>query len=292
MNMIRGKYPPFLGSETGNGPAESSMFHVIPVPLERSVSYGAGAKNGPSAILAASQQLEVYDGRSVPAEKGIHTKAPVRCGGSILEILARITESVADSIRSRAIPVVLGGEHTVTCGVFPAFASVCRDFGVVQFDAHADLRDSYEGDPYSHASAMKRVVDAGIPLFQIGIRSLSPPEADYRLKRRIPSLDAELLARRGIPSKILPKSFPENVYITFDIDVFNPALVPSTGTPEPGGIDWYAAMELLEKICVERNIVGFDVVELAPINKFHAPDFTAARLVYNLMGFITRKLRP
>ena len=116
MNMLRGKYPPFLGSETGNGPAESSMFHVIPVPLERSVSYGAGAKNGPSAILAASQQLEVYDGRSVPAEKGIHTKAPVRCGGSILEILARITESVADSIRSRAIPVVLGGERSGRSG--------------------------------------------------------------------------------------------------------------------------------------------------------------------------------
>ena len=282
MNLFREKYPPFLGSETGNASPGRALFHIIPVPFEKSVSYGKGTRKGPSAILRASQQLELFDGHSVPAEKGIHTTAPVRCSGPAARVLDRITAACSAALAHGAIPVILGGEHSVTCGAMPAFIRREKKFGVVQFDAHADLRDSYEGDRYSHASAMKRVVDLGIPLFQIGIRSLSPPEQEFRKSLPVPGIDAEDLFKNGLPRKVLPDDFPEDIYLTIDIDALSPSLVPATGTPEPGGLDWYTAMALLDKI-------GFDLVELAPLKNHHASDFTAARLIYNTMGMISRK---
>jgi len=289
MNLFREKYPPFLGSETGNVPPGKALFHVIPVPFEKSVSYGTGTRRGPSAILRASQQLELFDGHSVPAENGIHTTGPVRCSGPSAGVLDRITRACSAALAHSAIPVILGGEHSVTCGVMPAFTGRGIQFGVVQFDAHADLRDSYEGDRYSHASAMKRVVDLGIPLFQIGIRSLSPGEQEFRKSLPVPGIDAEDLFKNGLPAKVLPDDFPGDIYVTFDIDALSPSLVPATGTPEPGGLDWYTAMALVERICAEREIIGFDLVELAPQKNHHASDFTAARLIYNTMGMISRK---
>jgi agmatinase len=292
MNWFSKKFPAFLGSERENTPADRAFFHVIPAPLEQSVSYGRGTKHGPSAILTASQQLELFDGHSVPADRGIHTARPVNCRGSVAAVLARIERACAAALERAAVPVVLGGEHTVTCGVAPALQSHCGGIGIVQFDAHADLRDSYEGDPYSHATVMKRLLDRDIPIFQLGVRSMSPGEHELRQHRGIGHYDADMLASQGLPRNVLPADFPEKVYITFDIDAFSPALVPATGTPEPGGLEWYAAMGLLEKICREKTIVGFDVVELAPRPGLHAADFTAARLVYNIMGMITRKRFP
>lgn len=289
MSIFKPKYPVFLESEIGRMDAEESLFHVIPVPLERTVSYGAGTAAGPAAILKASRALELYDGYSVPAQYGIHTTREVSCRGSIQKILQDIKTAVTRTVTSGSIPVLLGGEHALTSSAVSALKGTDNSFGIVQFDAHADLRDSYENDPYSHASVMKRIYDMNVPIFQIGIRSMSPEEVTFRDASGIGHLDDIELARNKIPESILPKNFPKSLYITFDIDAFSPALIPATGTPEPGGLDWHAALLILENIISGRRILGFDVVELAPVKGLPAPDFTTARLVYNIMGMITRK---
>ena len=288
MSFFRKRYPAFLGSETGNTKPEESMFHVIPVPCEKTVSYGRGTSGGPSAILDASWQLELFDGESVPAESGIHTWPAVSCRGRYEQILDRI-ESAAEKVLSlEKIPVILGGEHTVTLGAVRAMKKHGMDIGIIQFDAHADLRSTFEGSPLSHACVMRRVAELGVPVIQIGVRSLSPDDIEFRREKSIIHFDAAYVARHGLPADFIPASFPPKVYVTIDIDGLDPSIVPATGTPEPGGLGWYDVMDALETIAGQRRIAGFDLVELAPIKNLHASDFTAARLVYNTMGFISR----
>jgi agmatinase len=285
LQPARRGFPPFLASEVPNLPAAECRFHVIPVPFERSVSYGRGTAEGPAAILRASYQLEAFDGHGCPCEQGIWTTAPVECGGTVTAALARVEAAVGAALGLGATPVVLGGEHTVTLGAVRACASSHRRLGVIQFDAHADLRDSYEGTPYSHACVMRRVSEIGVPFLQIGVRALSPAEAEFRKSAGIPHFDAEGLAiARTPPARLLPRSFPRDVYVTFDVDALDPGIMPATGTPEPGGLQWWQTMALLRRVTEGRRIVGFDVVELAPVRGLHGPDFTAARLAYNLMG--------
>ncbi|BBD09206.1 agmatinase [Desulfovibrio ferrophilus] len=279
----------FMEDEIGNMPATESLFHVIPVPWEASVSYGGGTAQGPEEILKASDQLEVWDGQSIPAEKGIHTLAALDCSGDPEEVLTRIEQATATSLKAGAVPVLLGGEHTVTLGALRAVAATGKKVGVIQFDAHADLRDTYEGSPYSHACVMHRALDIELPLFQIGIRSLSPAEVKLRQELTIPGIDGPDLPLSPPKSPLLPEDFPEAVYVTFDVDGLDPSLMPATGTPEPGGLFWHQAMWLLDAIATERTIIGFDVVELAPIPDMHAPQFICARLAYNLMGMIARQ---
>lgn len=276
----------FHGADVPPSTPEQALFHVIPVPFEHSVSYGTGTAAGPGALLEASSQLELFDGRSIPAEHGIYTAPPVDCSGHCDDVLHRIEQQVKKTLRLNRIPVVLGGEHTVTCGVIPALQEKYPDFGVIQFDAHADLRDSYEGSAYSHACVMRRICEAGIPIYQLGTRSYSHEEHLYRLQHKIPYRNAEDIWRRG-PDLQLPPDFPENVYITFDIDGLDSAIMPATGTPVPGGLNWYQAMWLIEAIMQERICIGFDVVELAPIASLHGPSFAAAQLTYNLMGYLS-----
>lgn len=284
------RYPSFLGSETGITKPEDSRFHVIPVPCEKTVSYGGGTANGPRAILSASWQLELFDGESVPAVAGIFTRRPVPCTGRYERILDRI-ESAADDVLSLGkIPVVLGGEHTVTLGAVRAMKKRGMDIGVIQFDAHADLRPSFEGSAFSHACVMRRIVELGIPVIQIGVRSLSPAETEFRREMSIIHYDASYVAHHGLPADFIPESFPANVYVTIDIDCLDPSIVPATGTPEPGGLGWYDLMDALRTIAAQRSISAFDLVELAPVPGLHASDFTAARLVYNMMGIINRSL--
>lgn len=160
---------------------------------------------------------------------------------------------------------------------------------MIQFDAHADLRDTYEGDKMSHACVMRRAVEMGLPLLQIGVRALSVEEVELRRELKIPHHDGERLGRNGLPAQLIPDGFPEKVYITFDVDGLDPSIMPATGTPVPGGLTWWQAMECLEQITADCEVIGFDVVELAPIANLHAADFTAAGLVYNLMGMIARR---
>lgn len=280
---------PFLASEIPELPGERCHFHVIPVPYEASVSYGSGTARGPEALLEASVQLEAWDGHGTPCAEGIWTRPAVDCRGAPEQVLARIERATSESLAQGAVPVLLGGEHTVTLGGVRAARAACGEaLGVIQFDAHADLRDAYEGSQYSHACVMRRIVDLGVPLAQFGVRALSLEEVELREARRIPHWDAETLAAQHQLLPELPPDFPARVYLTFDIDALDPGLMPATGTPEPGGLGWWQTMALLRALLAGRELVGFDVVELAPIPGNHAASFTAARLVYNLMGLQVR----
>jgi agmatinase len=278
----------FLDSEIEQPRPEQALFHIICAPYEQTVSYGGGTGTGPAAIIEASQQLELFDGFSIPAEEGIHTHPPLSCSGSPEQVLEEIRSSTYGVAASGGIPVLLGGEHTVTFGALKALQEIHGTFGVVQFDAHADLRDTYEGTPWSHACVMHRALDLGLPLFQIGVRSMSFPEIEVRKRHGVGFVDGYELGTRGVPEALLPENFPDRIYVTFDVDGLDPSVIPGTGTPEPGGLTWYQAMQALQGAIAGRTVLGADVVELAPIRGEHVSDFAAARLTYNLLGIIQR----
>ncbi|MBF0203301.1 MAG: agmatinase [Desulfamplus sp.] len=308
----------FLASEIIENREEFSLFHVIPAPMESSVSYGNGTAAGPQAILNASDQLEgeVWDyllpleqtddkgstklTGSAPLELGIHTTAPVNCHGCPEMILDRIESAVTRALSFNAIPVLLGGEHTVTLGALRALKKALvkqtgimhKPFGIIQIDAHADLRNSYEGTQLSHACVMRRAVDElGIALFQLGVRAICKEEALFRREENIPFIDARELYLKGVPDTLLPEGFPEKIYITIDVDGLDPSVIRATGTPVPGGIGWHDTLTLLGKSITGREVIGFDVVELAPVDKDYASDFAAAQLTYSVMGMIQRLSR-
>jgi agmatinase len=281
--------PAFLESEYAPVAPEKALFHVIPAPLERSVSYGAGCARGPAAILEASQQLEAWDGLSCPGRLGIHTAPPVDCGGTVEDALQRIEESVAAVLEHRALPVLLGGEHSVSLGALRAAKRRHGPFGVIHIDAHADLRPRYQDSVYSHACVMHRALaDLDLRLAQFGVRELCPEETQIRRKFGVHFHDAPALVRRGVPDEPLPGDFPRRVYLSFDVDGLDPSLIPATGTPVPGGLGWYEALDIVERCLSGREILGFDITELAPLPGLHAPDFAAARLTYHIMGIIER----
>ena len=289
MSVVAIDHARFLASELAPGTPDSAFFHMLPVPLEASVSYGGGTAKGPCAILEASDQLELWDGESVPAELGIHTWPAVDCSGEIQTVLGRIESAVARILDYGGLPIILGGEHTVTYGALAALAEKYGRFGVVQFDAHADLRDSYEGNRWSHACVMCRAVkELGLPLVQFGVRALCLEEVAARREHGVEFLDAATLAASSMPEELLPPDFPERIYLTFDVDGLDPSIMPATGTPVPGGLGWYEALRLAERALRGRRVLGMDVVELAPVPGMHMADFTAARLVYALMGLVQR----
>ncbi|MYM64382.1 agmatinase [Pseudomaricurvus sp. HS19] len=287
--LVAPGYPVFLGSEFEHPAADAAAFHVLPVPYEESVSYGGGTAKGPAAILQASWQLETWDGKGHPCREGIHTLPPVDTDGTPEAVVERIAAATEAIVRAGKFPVVLGGEHTVTIGVIRGLlAAGVEDFGVVQIDAHADLRDAYEGNPYSHASVMKRIVDEDIPLFQLGIRAFCEEESKTRKVYGVKHLDAEVLVPKNVTSFELPEDFPSKVFFTLDVDGLDPSVFPATGTPVPGGLSWYQTLSLFEAVAQQRDIIGFDIMELAPIDGFHAYEFSAALLTYKMMGIVQR----
>lgn len=290
--MTNNDYPIFLGSEIDQPSPETAMFHVLPVPFEKTVSYGGGTGKGPAAILQASWQLEEWDGKSKPCDAGIYTCEPVDCDVDAKQVIDNIAEATANIVRQGGMPVVLGGEHTVTYGVLKGLRDAGHDdFGIVQIDAHADLRHAYEGDLLSHASVMKRAVDMGIPLYQLGIRAYCEEEMAYREEFGVYFQDGDELVPNNIQSITLPDDFPQKVFFTLDIDGMDPSVFPSTGTPVPGGLGWYQTLNLFESVAKQREIIGFDVMEFAPIEGFHAYDFAASMLTYKLMGIVQRNRR-
>jgi agmatinase len=268
---------------------ESAMFSVLPVPYEKTVSYGGGTVLGPQAIIEASQQLESWDGKSNPSLLGIHTCEAVDCSVDPDRVIANIAAAVERILAAGSMPVVLGGEHTVTYGVIQAYINAgFSDFGVVQIDAHADLRDAYEDDPLSHASVMKRVVDAGIPLLQLGTRAYCEEEIQTRKQYGVRYYDAAELVGNQIQQVRLPDGFPRKVFFTLDIDGMDPSVFPATGTPVPGGLGWYQTLNIFESVARQAQIIGFDIMEFSPIDGFHAYDFAASLLCYNMMGIVQR----
>ncbi|MGH7545550.1 MAG: agmatinase [Gemmatimonadota bacterium] len=268
---------------------ETARAAVLPIPYEATTSYARGTERGPRAILEASAQVEFYDLEldAEPCREGICTLEALRLprdGAAMVDALRRAYDAV---LADRRFVVALGGEHTITYPLVAAWADrlgQSSGLSVLQLDAHADLRDAYEGTPWSHACVMRRVVDAGVPVVGVGLRSLSAEEhAVMRETRQVAVLGPEL-GRTGWIDRILDGLGPK-VYITFDVDFFDPSLVPATGTPEPGGGTWGQALALLRRVFAEREVVAADVVELAPIAGLHAPDFVVAKLVYKILGY-------
>lgn len=279
----------FLSSEIDNCPAEEALFHVIPAPLEQSVSYGSGTARGPEAILAASDQLETWDGQSEPCNSGIYTTRSAK--GESAELFLNDLETLVDkSLQLGKVPVVLGGEHTVSLAAARAVFKRHGDrVGLVQIDAHADLRSAYEGNPLSHASVIRRIHElTGWQIYQMGIRALCREELDYQRSRNIHCLSGEAAAVGQVHELVLPDDFPELVYLTIDADGLDSSILPATGTPVPGGLLWYQTLSLLRSVAEQRRVIGFDFVELAPQPPLQFCDFSAAQLVYNVMGMIQR----
>lgn len=275
----------FLDSElTDAERSEDARFRVIPVPLERTVSYGSGTAKGPDAIIEASNELERITGHAEPCVEGIFTEAPLVCDGPLPDVMERLAQRTEAAVRAGKVPVTLGGEHSLSYGAVMGVARALEQpVGIVQIDAHADLRNAYQGEKHSHASVMHLLAEEGIPLAQFGVRAFSTEEAKSRLKNHVFHVDAEELVTGHIHSVDLPANFPELVYVSFDVDGLDPAQMPATGTPVPGGLGYYQALRLVEHALKGRKCVGFDVVELAPDGNA-AWDFTAAQIVYRLMA--------
>ena len=263
---------------------------VIPFGLEASVSYGGGTAAGPQAILSASQQLELYDdefGREVYLDYGVAAVREPAIAQPLTPALEQLDGLVETVLAAGKFPFVLGGEHSLTAGAIRPLARRYKNLVVLQFDAHADLRDGYQGEHFSHASAMRRVLDhQGISLVSVGIRAVSAPEvAFYDANRdRLTIHWAKDQARWDIEDIVAPlRGRP--IYVTFDIDALDAAVMPATGTPTPGGLAYWQALAILRRACGVGNVVGADLVEFAPIPGFHAYDFTAATLAYKMLSY-------
>jgi len=283
----------FGGIEEKYEALEGAAFVVVPVPYDLTTTYQGGARKGPAAILEASCNMELYD-EEIEAETyraGIHTMEPLEAVASGPEgMLGRIEEAVTGIFELGKIPVMLGGEHSITLGAVRAARKRYPKFSVLHLDAHADMRISYQGTPYSHACIGRRMIEL-CPVVQAGIRSMSVEEADFLRRRKLPSCSAAAIRRdRAWVGKLI-RHLTRDVYITVDLDAFDPAVMPATGTPEPGGMLWHDMLDLLREVCRKKNVIGFDLVELAPIPGMVAPDFLAARLAYRMMGYMTQKSR-
>ncbi|SLN12068.1 N(1)-aminopropylagmatine ureohydrolase [Pseudoruegeria aquimaris] len=275
----------FLDSElTETERGETAKFRIIPMPLERTVSYGAGTAAGPAAIIEASNELERITVGKEPCSLGVFTEAPVDVTGDLPEIMERLAARTQAAVEAGAIPVTLGGEHSLTYGAVTGVQrALGRKVGILQIDAHADLRIAYQGEKHSHASVMNLLTEEGTPLAQFGIRALCRQEEDLRAARNVFHVDAEELVVGGLMAVDLPEDFPQDVYVTFDVDGLDPSIMPATGTPVPGGLGYYQALRLVEHALKGRRCVGLDVVELAPDGNA-AWDFTAAQVTYRLMA--------
>jgi agmatinase len=270
---------------------ETSRAVIFPVPLERTTSYEHGTRNGPAAVLAASRHMELYDEElelEPYKEIGIHTLPAIdTADGTLDEVITELFTAQLALLEDQKFTVALGGEHSLTPPLVSATSKKYKDLSVLQIDAHADLRDEYQGNPASHACAMRRVVEV-CPAVQVGIRSLSIEEAKAVPHLRTSIYWAKDIARAPLKSwiaKVLADLSP-HVYLTIDLDGFDPAFVPATGTPEPGGLDWVQVTSLVRAVADHKKIVGMDVVELLPQPGDHASDFLAAKLVYKCLGYI------
>lgn len=260
---------------------------ILPVPLDRTTSYVAGTRNGPHEILVASSHMELWDeetGTDVHSI-GIFTLPEMEFPFATMdEVMAEIRRVAGELVSRGKFPVILGGEHSITAPVVAAVAAQHPGLSVLQIDAHADLRDSFMGTPHNHACAMRRVLDYA-PTTQVGIRSLSPEEA-----AAVPSLRTRIfydwnMRQAGDWIQQVVDSLSDTVYITIDCDGLDPAVMPAVGTPEPGGLSWHETTALLRRVFESKKVVGFDIVELAPLSGNVSPNFLCAKLLYKMLSY-------
>jgi agmatinase len=267
--------------------SETARVTIIPAPLEYSVCYMKGTERGPQAILDASSQMELYDEEldCCPIEVGVYTRPALDYRGMDHATALQATGNAVREVLERGqLPLTIGGEHSLSAPLIAAVRNDYPDLTVVHIDAHGDLRNEYEGTPLSHACIERRVVDMGIPLTEIGIRSFSPEEAEFLKTRPDVAIVWGYQLAKGtatIPWERLSK----HTYVTIDLDALDPSEMPAVGTPEPGGLHWYQLLDLFREICSRTTVVGMDVVELCPMEGQTRADFLAAKLVYKMIGY-------
>ena len=292
----------FLGVK--QAPLSQARFVILPLPYDVTTSYIKGTARGPKAIIDASTQLEFFDEelmKETCLNNPVHT-LPVpplnfqSKADKLIPALGGYMKTLVRKLSPRQTLISLGGEHSLSYPIVSAYQSIYKDLSVLHLDAHSDLRDSYSGTKYSHACVMKRIYDANVrSIVQVGIRNLTAdclklinaPRSTLNALR--PTLTTHFAhtqldyARLG---KTILSNLSKNVYVTIDLDVFDPSMMPAVGTPEPGGLNWYQVLDVLRPVFQQKNVVGFDVVELCPIKGSIHSDFTAAKLVYRLMGYL------
>lgn len=293
MITLLGKKSNFLGIEVAPSTWRRARVAILPLPYEHTVSYGGGTASGPAAILKASGFVEFFDeetGRDIMREAGIATLPALRFGGSSgAGAMEKIRARASEIIGAGKFLVGLGGEHTISQALISAHLRKYPDLSVLQIDAHSDLRASYQGSRYSHASVMARVCEFLDPrrIVQVGIRAQCEEEAEFIRRSRITTLYAHDIRgpRRSDWQRHAISRLSRHVYVTFDVDGFDPSIMPSTGTPEPNGLYWDETMRFLRRLGRTKTVVGLDVVELAPVKGVHHPDLTAAKLVSKMLNY-------
>jgi agmatinase len=257
---------------------------IIPVPYDQTSTWIKGADKSPAAIIAASANLELYDIEtdSEVYKKGIFTDKAVQAKSSPENMAEAVKHRVRHYIDRDKFTVVLGGEHSVSIGAIRAHVEKNQTITILQLDAHADLRDEYNGSKYNHACVIARVREL-CPVVQVGIRSMDASEKAYLEPAKV-FFAKDVCGQTNWIKRAVSK-LSEKIYVTIDLDVFDPSIMPSTGTPEPGGLLWYEVLSLLRAVFEQRNVIGFDVVELCPNEDNKAPDFLAAKLIYKLLSY-------
>lgn len=273
----------FGGNEVVYSYSESRII-IVPVPYDGTSTWMKGADKGPDAILEASVNLEFYDVETSTEAHlaGINTIAPVLEKESPNQLVKAVYDTLLSLLSEKKFPVIIGGNHTVSIGAIRAFSEYFDNLTVLQLDAHSDLRQVYEGSEFNHACAMARAREFS-PIVQVGVRSMSAEELPFAEKDRI-FYSHELYYDKSLYKKAIEK-LTENVYITIDLDVFDPSIMPSTGTPEPGGPAYFELLHFIRDVIKNRNVVGFDVVELCPSASNKSPDFIAAKIIYQLLSY-------
>lgn len=284
----------FLGSEAKNSYATSKVV-ILPIPYEATTTYRKGCEGGPDAVLRASDQLEAYDEelkRETCLEVSIYTLPAIADTRhdpliSAEDMLQVTTETVSKLIADNKFVIAVGGEHAITTGVVQAYQQVLSEpFTVVQIDAHGDMRQEYEGSIHNHACVMRRVLEMGLPTLPVGIRAICKEEALLIEEKEIPVIWARDIANDpDWIEKAIAKITTPKVFITIDVDGIDPSLIPGVGTPEPGGLDWYGTTKFLRRVFETHQVIGCDVMELAPTGDSVVSEFTTAKLIYKLIGY-------
>ncbi|AQT67696.1 Proclavaminate amidinohydrolase [Anaerohalosphaera lusitana] len=267
-----------------NSEPNGSSIVLIPVPYDETSTWQKGADKGPAAIIDAAYQLERYDIEtdSEVYKRGIWTDNPIQCDPDPFRMVQQVRDRTAFWLADNKHTVVIGGEHSVSVGAIQAHAEKYENLSVLQLDAHADLRDEYEGSKHNHACVMARASEIA-PCVQVGIRSMDASEKQLMDPDRV--FFAEEIYNRREWANDAVDILTDQVYITIDLDVFDSSIMPSTGTPEPGGMTWYEVLRFLRKVAETKNIVGFDIAELCPNPQNKAPNYLAAKLIYKTLSY-------
>ncbi len=286
----------FLGLKPGPQEKERAKVVIVPVPFDRTTCYQPGARNGPECIIAASPHMEFYDEemRFSPSEAGIFTQEPVEALLPPERTIALVKQRIGQVLDRGKLPVMLGGEHSMTIGGVEAAADRFPGLVLVQFDAHTDLRDEYQGTKFSHACTIRRIWSMA-QVVQLGIRSCSAGEIRFLDSQGAapPFWAVECISdRERVCRELLERVKGRPIYVTIDLDCLDPSVMPAVGTPEPGGLGWYDMLYFLKALS-SQNVIAFDVMELSPIPGLHSADFTAARLIYKFLAYLLRNdLQP